>query len=262
MLFEDEYFCVGEEREVKAYRRKLYFTEDDIEIKHRYDSLLPEYQDVVNRVLYELPDDDFFGFNLSRLLEGYKNATPSISLYKISKDMTEFMSQNTVIETASINKQINVAKNREKLQEGEGKSGIESYIQYLCESLLVEDSLLKKGTGKIYTIKEEWYGRFIADVKSSAFARQISSEVGRTWSTLQCVRKYEEYLHINSELREGEGILEEKWAVMTYSGTYQLLSQNSSRLNLNEKKAVDRLINELYIRQLLDGKMPTIEGHI
>lgn len=47
---------------------------------------------------------------------------------------------------------------------------------------------------------------------------------------------------------------------MTYSGAYQHFHIDKKRQN--EKRAIDRLINELYVRQLLDGKMPNIENHI
>jgi hypothetical protein len=262
MLSEDEYYCVGEETEVKNYKRKLCFdADDDKEIVGKYNLLIPEYQNIVRAVLYELPDGDFFGFNLKRFLEGYKHAEPKVSQYKISGAIDGATQIEGVVQTVKdIDKQIDAAKQRGSLRNGDGSSAIEQYIKCLCDYFLIRDDLLKKGMGMVYVIKDNWYERFINDIRNSPFSKQMNSKPCLSYNTLQYIREYEKFLYSIKELKTDESILEEKWAVMTYSGAYQLLKKEKNRRN--EQKAIDRLIGELYVRQLLDGKMPTIENHI
>ena len=260
MLLEDNYYCVGEESEVKSYKRKLYFEPDeDAEIMGKYHMLLPEYRDIVDNVLFELPDGDFFGFNLKRFLEGYKYAKPTISQYKISEAIDKATQQEGIIQTIkNIDKQMDVAKQRGSLRSG--TSAIETYIASLCDYFLIQDELLKNGKGKVSVIKDEWFEGLLENIKNSSLEKGRHSEQRDAWNTRQYIKKYEEFLYNKKELDENESILEEMWAVMTYSGAYQLLKKEKNRQN--EKKAIDRLVNELYVRQLLDGKMPNIENHI
>lgn len=255
MLLEDEYYCIGDENEVKGYKRKFLF--DDTEIKGKYNLLLPEYQNIVHNVLCELiGDDEYFGFNFKRLLESYKKASPSIAQLKISRVLAN-NEMDIIKDENSINKQLDFAKQRGKLREGEGKTAIESYVEAICDCLMVKQDLLKQGIGKIYVIKDDWFIRFDKDTGNDSILNLLHSESKKTMYTLQFIRQYEKYLRSKDELGENESILEEQWAVMTYNGAYQLLEQEKNRQN--EKKAVDRLINELYVQQLLQGKMPTIK---
>lgn len=255
MQQEDEYYCIGDESEVKGYKRKFLF--DDTEIKGKYNLLLPEYQNIVHNVLHELiGDDEYFGFNLDRLLKSYKNASPRIAQNKISKVLADSV-KDICQDEHGINNQLDYAKKRGKLRTGKGKSCIESYTKAVCDCLLVKEDLLKQGIGKIYEIKDDWFNRFINDTKNSSIMKLLYNDIEEPAYTLQLIREYEKYLRDKNELGENESILEEKWAVMTYNGAYQLLEQEKRRQN--EKKAIDRLINELYVQQLLQGKMPTIE---
>ncbi|MCI9418258.1 MAG: hypothetical protein HFI82_12805 [Eubacterium sp.] len=254
MIAEDEYYCTGEESEVREYHRKIDFGEHH-ETERKYNRLIPEYQGIVYRVLKDLTHGtDFFGYNFKRFLKAYRHTTPSVPQLKISRLLKEVvLSEYDVMGEGDINRRLDVAKNTAVLKKSEkGSSQLEDFVNAICDDFLIDLDLLTQGIGKVAYIKDEWHKRYMQDAE---FAELANQDVPASKNLRLRIQKYEAYLREKGELAKEESVLEEEWAVMTYTGMYLMLEKQKS--TQNEAMAVKRLITELYVRQLADGTMPS-----
>lgn len=249
MIIEDEYYCTGGEDEIKNYQRIIDFGESAV--KKKYNVLIPEYQEIVRCVLMELADGrDYFGYNFSMFIKAYKEAKPSVSQLKISKFLLMDFAGLYGKTEKDINNQLDAAKKTIVLQKSTDNqtSQLEDFVKKICDYFLTDMDLLEKGIGKVAYIKDEWASDYLAKL--------ADEPVSTPFNFRKHIEKYEKALREKGELKEGESILEEEWAVMKYTAVFPMLAQQKS--TQNEAKAVERLINELYARQLVEGKMPSL----
>ena len=245
MLATDEFYCIGDEQEVKNFERELFI--DDEELLNIYLELSVENKRIVNNVLRELTGNrDFFGYNLERILKAYKNAAPKVAQLKISSQIlhdAQYIDEkfadsirHSSSTEKSINNHIDIAKQSVSLSESPDayKNNLEYYVQAICEYLLIDMELIKNGIGKVYDIKDEWFDTYMTD---SQFRESADDDIANSWSTRLHIKKYEEYLRAQGKLSNEDSILEEKWAVMTYSGAYMMLKKQKG--TTNEVKAVE-----------------------
>ena len=247
---DEKYFYVGTEDEMKLITRTIDFGDDGL-LANKYNVLIPSYKKIVIDVLANLMNNlDFFGYNFRKILEAYKTATPSVAQYRFSY-MINNIYDNRENEKGradyDINNQLDSVKQTIFLKEG---TDIWAYIEAICDSLLIDIDLLNKGTGKIYSFKNGWFEKYIND---EVFHKWADQNIKKTWNSKLRIEWYEKSLVEQGKLQEGESILEEKTAVMVYSGAYLALMKKSKK---NEANAIKCLINSLYAQQLLDGKMP------
>lgn len=109
MIMEDEYYCTGDETEIREYHRKIDFGENAV--KEKYNVLIPEYQEIVYRVLRELADGrEYFGYNFSRFLKSYKKAEPSVSQLRISRLLLKILGDGVSTSEKEVNNRLDIAK--------------------------------------------------------------------------------------------------------------------------------------------------------
>ena len=254
MIMEDDYYCTGGEAEIREYHRKIDFGENAV--KEKYNVLIPEYQEIVYRVLRELADGrEYFGYNFSRFLKSYKKAEPSVSQLRISRLLLKILGDGVSTSEKEVNNRLDIAKKTiviKKSADGQ-TSQIEDFVRDICNYFLIDTDLLEKGIGKVAYIKDEWDCKYR---ESDLFTGLTEDDISTSFDLRLHIKMYEKYLWEKGELKEGESILEEEWAVMTYTGMFLMLEQQKS--TKNEAKAIERLINELYVRQLVEGKMPSL----
>lgn len=275
MLEMDEYYCMGNEEDVKNYQRKLDFMDD--ELNKCYSSLNPIYQKCVYEVIGKLTNGkDNRGYNLSNLIKAYQNADPAVSQRKICGQL---LFEDIGFKYPSAIEIDNIINSAKKKHVGRKDTITDTFIKTLCEFLLVDNQLLEQGIGKIYDINEEWFEKYMADnewfkkymgkyanirrPKCNTYEERHKYEVEKKkyeedfikrkkraeWNNFERLRLYEEYLKDSGELNPEESIFKERWGVMTYSGAYSMLKGN-------EANAVKTLIKHMYAIQLVDGRAP------
>lgn len=255
-MYKDDFFCIGEEDEVKSYKRKLDFGENSI--GRYYSMLIPEYQNCVYDVLTSLvAGKEFFGYNFSQLLRAYKETDTPVAQLVISRQLTddniEFLTEAEFESFAEkgkgemdINRQLDAGKKTITLKED---TMLYKYVETICKYLLVDIELLQTGIGKIYELSDEWFDQYMNDKE---FQKLADEEVSDTWNTHSRIQFYEDYLIKKGKLDSDKHILEEKWAVMTYSGMYLML--RSQKSTIHEADAIDCLIKHLSVNPLIKGK--------
>ena len=156
MIMEDEYYCTGGEAEIREYHRKIDFGENAV--KEKYNVLIPEYQEIVYRVLRELADGrEYFGYNFSRFLKSYKKAEPSVSQLRISRLLLKILGDGVSTSEKEVNNRLDIAKKTiviKKSADGQ-TSQIEDFVRDICNYFLIDTDLLEKGIGKVAYIKDE-----------------------------------------------------------------------------------------------------------
>lgn len=103
--------------------------------------------------------------------------------------------------------------------------------------------MLKRGIGKVYLIEDSWFEKCIHDEEFLKEAKEMKWNMFNVRITIE---KYEEYLKKKGILKKEEKILDEKWAVMTYTGMFLML-------NKKEVDAVKKLIGNLVAYQIRNG---------
>ena len=273
MILKDEFYCIGSEVEIKKFQRELAIHDkrylkkysqlkiDAEKLAKQYSELNLQNKKIVHCVLNELNrGKDFFGYNMDRFLRAYQQATPQISQLKMSRqiliDMNYIFDSKYVAKKNQdnytdklLNNVFDMAKKTITLTEDKDgtKGNLESYIHTICDYFLISIDLLKQGVGQVYEIKDKWFDRYIND---STFWEIADKDRSVSWNTRLHIETYEKYLREKGELGKNESILEERWAVITYSGAFLILVQQ--KRTSHEAKAVKCLIEKLHEQQERD----------
>lgn len=255
----DEFYMTGTKDEIENFQRIIDFGEDKTSISKMYEQLDIHYKACVNTLIQTLnKNTDFFGYNLKRVLTAYEQTEPIIkhrtmkrmfmqvaSFYNVNFDYLkntredeEFFEKSTL---KYLDKKLDDTKLKHSFDE---KNNIESskLVKNICDNLLIDLNLLKKGIGKVWVINDLYYDAFIQD---SAFGRLVEKYPDKTYSTRMCFNFYEKYLKKNGKLISGQPVLIETWAVITYSGAYQRLKPRAKTASNEKQEAVDKLIKDL-----------------
>lgn len=249
----DEYFCVGTYEEVQSFERKIDFGKD-AGTALKYNSLIPAYKKIVYTVLSKLLDgNDFFGYNLRKILAGYKDAEPSVAQLVISRHLAEDSRRFSAVSDGekNVDNRLNYAKKTIFLQKD---TDVFRFAETICHYFLLDIDLLTKGIGKVQIWKDGWVKKYAEDKEFHANAEK---DIKNNWNTRLRVEEYTKKLIDEKLIGEKETILEEKWAVMTYTGAFQAIDCYTKRKN--EADAIRQLISSLYVQQYLDGKMPSLQ---
>ena len=255
----DEYYCIGTEEEVKEFHRKLVF--DDEQIENTYNKLLPRFQKIVTDVIFTLNgSQEHFGYNFKQLIKafGKKPEEPEekniVTQYLISQKLSEDIEKKflnsasnefVALDKDTINKRLDRAKKTASLNPTNKNTDIYQFVETICDYLLIDIDLLIYGTGKVFSIKRKWYDTYINDTK---FLELAEKNYEKTWNTKLRIMEYDKYLKSKGLLKDNESILEEEYAVMTYSGAYLALKKQKGKKNCVD--AVNYLINSLYVQQI------------
>ncbi len=261
----DEYYCIGTKEEIKNYKRTIDF--GDEELQRKYNFLLPKYQNCIYNVLNDLSNEiDYFGYNFNNFLKAYKNINESVPQLKLSKQLAKdveyyllkYLSKeecNNFLATYKkektekelfINKQLDVIKRTRNPKKKD--SEVFAFIETICDYLLADIQLLLTGIGKVYSMSDKWFNKYMADnEEGQEFFILAEKDIQNTWSTKLRMERYEKYLIEKGIISKDERILEEELAVMTNWGVFQ-------KLKRHEQNAIKRLLEELYALQLLDEK--------
>lgn len=255
----DEFYMTGTKDEIENFQRIIDFGEDKASISKMYEQLDIHYKACVNTLIQTLnKNTDFFGYNLKRFLTAYNQTEPNVKqrnlkhmfmqvapFYDINLDYLKTKNDSEADfkenKLSRLDKKLDDAKLRQSLNE---KDNIELYklVENICDNLLIDLDLLKKGIGKVWVINDLYYDAFIQD---SAFGRLVEKYPDKTYSTRMCFNFYEKYLKKNGKLISGQPVLIETWAVITYSGAYQRLKPRLQTASNEKQKAVDKLIKDL-----------------
>ena len=177
MIMEDEYYCTGGEAEIREYHRKIDFGENAV--KEKYNVLIPEYQEIVYRVLRELADGrEYFGYNFSRFLKSYKKAEPSVSQLEKKKIVIKKSADGQTLQ-------------------------IEDFVRDICNYFLIDTDLLEKGIGKVAYIKDEWDCKYR---ESDLFTGLTEDDISTSFDLRLHIQMYEKHLWEKGELKEARAL--------------------------------------------------------
>lgn len=123
----------------------------------------------------------------------------------------------------------------------------QSIINTICSDLLCDINLLTTGIGKVWEINELYYDKFTQD---DEFWELVTENFDETWNTKLCLEFFEKYLQKAGKLLQDQPVLVEQWAVLTYSGKYQMLKPRNTSASNEKQEAIDMLIEDLYDIQL------------
>ncbi|MCD7790809.1 MAG: hypothetical protein LUH55_09855 [Bacteroides thetaiotaomicron] len=271
----DEFYCIGTKEEVDNFERGIDF--GDKEMNSRYNMLLPKYRTAVKEVLFKLDSREFFGYNLKRVLKAYNETTKAkefqehlssdikkrvIGKYIISQQLEHdckegYLDQEGILLSASDFDAKDIDNRLDRVCSGTAtikeNSDVYLFVQAICDYLMIDMDLLKTGRGKDIFLKEEWISRYNEDEEFQALA---NSNMKDTWNPRLRTKYYEKYLRKIGQIGKEETIFEERYAVMTYSGTYIMLSKEKGKAN--EAEAVKWLVGYMHALQLINGEMPNI----
>lgn len=251
MIVEEDFLYIGLEEEVKAFQRSLDFENDEME--KYYNLLSRKHQRCIYDVLKELTEGvEFFGYNFARFLKAFKYTDAKISQLQISraicKDMKQYLSEDKYSKFSysgkgeiDINKQLDEGKKTIKLQR---ETVLFRYVTTICNYFLVDLDLLEKGIGRIQSIQTEWLEEFERDDR---FMEIANDEIVGSYNTRSLFQLYEEYLKKEGRIKSSESIFENYWAVIRYSGMFQMLKRQKGKVN--EVNAIRKLIKHLYSLQ-------------
>ena len=259
-MYFDDFFMVGSEKEVKAYRRILDFGDDKRELNYKYNQLKVSYQECVNHMIRILNrNEDFLGYNLNCIINAYKkgvDADKKVPQLKMSRflaftalyygtELSGYDEDDKVRmdqQTQYVNLMLQNAKKALSLNKiTKNTMGV---LKNFCSNFLLDFDLLKDGIGKIWDINEVYFEDYIHNAEFQKIACENPDE---TWNVRLRAEFYENYLKKSGKLVPNQPVLIERWAVLTYSGMYQKLNPPAKGNRHDEKqKAVDALIEDLY----------------
>ena len=200
---EDEYYCTGGEAEIREYHRKIDFGENAV--KEKYNVLIPEYQEIVYRVLRELADGrEYFGYNFSRFLKSYKKAEPSVSQLRISRLLLKILGDGVSTSEKEVNNRLDIAKKTiviKKSADGQ-TSQIEDFVRDICNYFLIDTDLLEKGIGKVAYIKDEWDCKYR---ESDLFTGLTEDDISTSFDLRLHIQMYEKHLWEKIYKKSGQG---------------------------------------------------------
>ena len=251
----DKFYMIGTEKEVRDFSRIVDFGEKK-EIQKRYESLKSNYKACVDRIILKLNkgNEEFFGYNLNRFLLANKYTNSQFTLSKIGKAL--FSKYNQFVDNTSLwddieyeehffEKKIDSYKKNRTLNPDNGLS--QSIINTICSDLLCDIDLLTTGIGKVWEINELYYEKF---VQNDEFWELVTENFNETWNAKLCLEFFEKYLQKNGKLLQDQPVLIEQWAVLTYSGKYQMLKPRNTNASNEKQEAIDMLIEDLHNIQL------------
>lgn len=251
----DKFYMIGTEKEVRDFSRIVDFGEKK-EIQKKYESLKSNYKACVDRIILKLNkgNEEFFGYNLNRFLLANKYTNSQFTLSKIGKAL--FSKYNQFVDDISLwddieyeehffEKKIDSYKKNRTLNPDNELS--QSIINTICSDLLCDINLLTTGIGKVWEINELYYDKFTQD---DEFWELVTENFDETWNTKLCLEFFEKYLQKAGKLLQDQPVLVEQWAVLTYSGKYQMLKPRNTSASNEKQEAIDMLIEDLYNIQL------------
>lgn len=251
----DKFYMIGTEKEVRDFSRIVDFGEKK-EIQKKYESLKFNYKACVDRIILKLNkgNEEFFGYNLNRFLLANKYTNSQFTLSKIGKAL--FSKYNQFVDDISLwddieyeehffEKKIDSYKKNRTLNPDNELS--QSIINTICSDLLCDIDLLTTGIGKVWEINELYYDKF---VQNDEFWELVTENFDETWNAKLCLEFFEKYLQKNGKLLQDQPVLIEQWAVLTYSGKYQMLKPRNTNASNEKQEAIDMLIENLYNIQL------------
>lgn len=251
----DKFYMIGTEKEVRDFSRIVDFGEKK-EIQKKYESLKSNYKACVDRIILKLNkgNEEFFGYNLNRFLLANKYTNSQFTLSKIGKAL--FSKYNQFVDDISLwddieyeehffEKKIDSYKKNRTLNPDNELS--QSIINTICSDLLCDIDLLTTGIGKVWEINELYYDKF---VQNDEFWELVTENFDETWNAKLCLEFFEKYLQKNGKLLQDQPVLIEQWAVLTYSGKYQMLKPRNTNASNEKQEAIDMLIEDLYNIQL------------
>lgn len=251
----DKFYMIGTEKEVRDFSRIVDFGEKK-EIQKKYESLKSNYKACVDRIILKLNkgNEEFFGYNLNRFLLANKYTNSQFTLSKIGKAL--FSKYNQFVDNTSLwddieyeehffEKKIDSYKKNRTLNPDNELS--QSIINTICSDLLCDIDLLTTGIGKVWEINELYYEKF---VQNDEFWELVTENFNETWNAKLCLEFFEKYLQKNGKLLQDQPVLIEQWAVLTYSGKYQMLKPRNTNASNEKQEAIDMLIEDLHNIQL------------
>ena len=251
----DKFYMIGTEKEVRDFSRIVDFGEKK-EIQKKYESLKSNYKACVDRIILKLNkgNEEFFGYNLNRFLLANKYTNSQFTLRKIGKAL--FSKYNQFVDNTSLwndieyeehffEKKIDSYKKNRTLNPDNELS--QSIINTICSDLLCDIDLLTTGIGKVWEINELYYEKF---VQNNEFWELVTENFDETWNAKLCLEFFEKYLQKNGKLLQDQPVLIEQWAVLTYSGKYQMLKPRNTNASNEKQEAIDMLIEDLHNIQL------------
>ena len=251
----DKFYMIGTEKEVRDFSRIVDFGEKK-EIQKKYESLKSNYKACVDRIILKLNkgNEEFFGYNLNRFLLANKYTNSQFTLSKIGKALfskySQFVDDTSLwddieYEEHFFEKKIDSYKKNRTLNPDNELS--QSIINTICSDLLCDIDLLTTGIGKVWEINELYYDKF---VQNDEFWELVTENFDETWNAKLCLEFFEKYLQKNGKLLQDQPVLIEQWAVLTYSGKYQMLKPRNTNASNEKQEAIDMLIEDLYNIQL------------
>ncbi|RHA46674.1 hypothetical protein DW934_12125 [Blautia obeum] len=251
----DKFYMIGTEKEVRDFSRIVDFGEKK-EIQKKYESLKSNYKACVDRIILKLNkgNEEFFGYNLNRFLLANKYTNSQFTLSKIGKAL--FSKYDQFVDNTSLwddieyeehffEKKIDSYKKNRTLNPDNELS--QSIINTICSDLLCDIDLLTTGIGKVWEINELYYEKF---VQNDEFWELVTENFNETWNAKLCLEFFEKYLQKNGKLLQDQPVLIEQWAVLTYSGKYQMLKPRNTNASNEKQEAIDMLIEDLHNIQL------------
>ena len=251
----DKFYMIGTEKEVRVFSRIVDFGEKK-EIQKKYESLKSNYKACVDRIILKLNkgNEEFFGYNLNRFLLANKYTNSQFTLSKIGKALfskySQFVDDTSLwddieYEEHFFEKKIDSYKKNRTLNPDNELS--QSIINTICSDLLCDIDLLTTGIGKVWEINELYYEKF---VQNDEFWELVTENFDETWNAKLCLEFFEKYLQKNGKLLQDQPVLIEQWAVLTYSGKYQMLKPRNTNASNEKQEAIDMLIEDLHNIQL------------
>lgn len=251
----DKFYMIGTEKEVRDFSRIVDFGEKK-EIQKKYESLKSNYKACVDRIILKLNkgNEEFFGYNLNRFLLANKYTNSQFTLSKIGKALfskySQFVDDTSLwndieYEEHFFEKKIDSYKKNRTLNPDNELS--QSIINTICSDLLCDIDLLTTGIGKVWEINELYYEKF---VQNDEFWELVTENFDETWNAKLCLEFFEKYLQKNGKLLQDQPVLIEQWAVLTYSGKYQMLKPRNTNASNEKQEAIDMLIEDLHNIQL------------
>lgn len=234
---------VGDKEELCTKERPI----DYGDMQATYDQLRPSYKKLVDETVKALTENaEHVGYNARQVLDWFKRsgagpgklakALTDTKLYEIFEEDraaeidADEDGENVILKV--INKFQDTVSPKENTQ-------IQKIITFMYDYYCVSRELVTIGRGEVYQLTDTYLDDFLNDDKFHAWAETNVDPDEHT--TLSVIKAYAEYKKVNLT-----DVLETKYGVIEYSGSYQILN---GKKYAPMKNAVDNLILGLYNEQ-------------
>ena len=208
-----------------------------------YDLLRPEFKKLVDETVRTLTEnEENVGYNLRQVQDWFERS--GVKRYQIAKVLVEMNlydifgdDRGGEIDTEE-NGDVVITKLISKYQNTvapKGGTTIRKIIDLLCDYYLIDKTLIYRGDGEVYWLADPYFDEYREDKEFHAWADNHIDPDKDT--TLERTKKYAEYKNVKFS-----DILEESYAMIEYSGSYQILT---GRKYETMKIAVDNLMKGL-----------------